>query len=89
MKRMLVVGLLVAVALAAVVSLFASSAPDGLQRVAAQQGFAEQAQESAAARSPLAGYAAGGNRALAGLIGVAVTGAVALGTFRLIRRRQS
>ena len=51
------VGLAVAFALAFFVSPYASSEPDGLERVAIDNGFADQAQEHALADGPLADYA--------------------------------
>ena len=56
MKRLLIIGGLIAVTLAAVVSLYASSAPDGLNKVAEDHGIAANEQESATGSSPLAGY---------------------------------
>lgn len=94
MKRLIIAGLLLAVALAAVVSLYASSAPDGLEKVADDHGFAAQAQDSAVAGSPLADYSWTGadgtaGSVVAGLAGVAVTAVVAFGGFRLLRARQT
>jgi hypothetical protein len=53
-------GLLVAVLLGAFVSFYASSQPDGLNKVAADQGFASQQKPHAADGSPLAGYETSG-----------------------------
>jgi len=94
MKRLLIVGGVVAVLLAAVVSFYASSAPDGLNRVAEDHGIAADEQESATAGSPLADYALSGvdndrlGTAMAGLAGVAVTAAVGFGMFQLLRVRR-
>ncbi len=49
-------GLLLAVGLAAGIGPFANSSPDGLERVAIEQGFADRAEESPVSGSPLAGY---------------------------------
>lgn len=91
MKRILVVGGLLAVVLAAVVSLYASSQPDGLEKVAGDHGIAASERNSATASSPLAGYELGGDGRLggaaAGLVGVAVTAAAGFGLFYAIRRR--
>lgn len=94
MKRLVVVGLLLAVALAAGISLFASSAPDGLEKVAADHGIAAAERESAAAGSPLADYTLSGAdgslpAATAGLLGVAATAAIGFAFFRILRGRQS
>ncbi|MCW2835165.1 MAG: cobalt transport protein CbiN [Nocardioides sp.] len=59
-RTVLVVGLLVALTLAGVVSFYASGSPDGLNRVAADLGFAETQQASATQGGPLAGYETAG-----------------------------
>ena len=53
-RSMVLVGLLVALLLAGVVSSLASTSPDGLSRTAQQHGFAQK--PSPAAGQPLAGY---------------------------------
>jgi cobalt/nickel transport system permease protein len=83
-------GLVLALVLAFAISPFASSDPDGLERVAIDRGFDDTATEHAAADSPLAEYAVSGvdgraSTALAGIIGVAVTFAVATGAFLVVR----
>ncbi len=94
MKRILIVGGLVAVVLAAVLSFYASAQPDGLNKVAADHGIAAQQRESATSTSPLAGYSLTGlgnertGGAAAGLIGLAVTAAAGFGLFYLIRARR-
>lgn len=93
MKRFLIIGGLLAVAVAALVSFYASSQPDGLEKVAEQYGILDNAKDSATATSPLADYAVTGvandrlSVGVAGLVGVAVTGAVAFGLFYAVRRR--
>ena len=52
MKRLLIAGGLLAIVLAAVVSFYASSQPDGLNKVAADHGIASQEQKSATSGSP-------------------------------------
>jgi hypothetical protein len=94
---LLVKGLLVTLALAAFVSPFASSAPDGLNKVAADHGFDATAREGVTARSPLAEYTVQNvegekaTKGLAGAIGVAITLIVAVVIFgslgSAIRRR--
>lgn len=86
-------GMLLSIVLAAVVSFYASSAPDGLERVAQDTGFDHTAQDSATADSPLADYelsGAGDERfsvAAAGVLGVAITAAAAFGLFALLKPR--
>lgn len=93
-KALLWVGLAVALVLAGVVSYYASSSPDGLEKVAEDKGFIESGKDSAVAGSPLADYGiegVGNERAavgLAGVVGVAVTFALAGGVFYLIARRR-
>jgi PDGLE domain len=95
MRLFLVAGLLVAIGLALVVSPFASSSPDGLEKVATDKGFLETAQDHAFADGPLADYAVKGvdnerlSTGLSGLIGVLLTFGVGLALFALVRGRRS
>lgn len=88
----LAAGLLVAVALAVLVAPWASSSPDGLERVAIDEGFAGDARDHALGEAPTADYGMAGvdhdaiGTGLAGLIGIAVTFAVAWGALALLRR---
>jgi cobalt/nickel transport system permease protein len=92
-RTFLLVGAAVAVAIAVLVSPFASAEPDGLERVAIDEGFAADGRDHALAGGPTADYGVEGvdddrlGTALAGLLGVAVTGAVATGLFLVVRRR--
>jgi len=85
------IGVVVALAVAGVLSGFASGDPDGLERVSIDEGFDETAADSAVADSPLADYAVEGvgnerlSTGLAGIIGVAITLAVAGALFYGIR----
>ena len=85
--------LAVAVLIACVVSVWASSHPDGLEFVAESTGFLSAGQDSATAGSPFADYATAGvenpwlSIALAGLIGCAVTFGLAWLIGRAARRR--
>lgn len=87
-----VVGLLVALALAGVVSGWASGSPDGLERVATDTGMDTQARESDV-ETALSGYQTEGieddrwSTGVAGVAGVAVTFAVFGGVTLLLRRR--
>lgn len=88
----IVAGLVVAVALAVVVSGFASSSPDGLERVAADEHLDRGETDHALADSPLADYGVSGvdnaraGTAVAGLVGVAITFVVAVGLFAAVGR---
>ena len=93
MKNPLVVtGLVVSLVLAGGVSYYASSQPDGLEKVAGDIGFLDSAKESAVEEGPLAGYGVAGveneriSGGLAGIIGVASTAAVSFGLFYALRR---
>ncbi|GAW52235.1 MULTISPECIES: PDGLE domain-containing protein [unclassified Nocardioides] len=86
--------LVVALLLAGVVSYYASSAPDGLNRVAQDTGISRTEKQHAAADGPLAGYSAkdvdnqrlsGG---LAGVAGVVVVLVLAGGLALVVRRRK-
>jgi len=87
----------VALLVAAVLALFASSAPDGLEKVAEDVGFAEAAEDSATSGSPLADYELPAaatpdspvNRAFAGVVGVALTAGVAFAVFGAVARSRS
>ena len=89
---LVVVGLVVALALATFVSPFASSSPDGLDKVAADKALDADVEAHAVAGGPLADYGVDGvdnarvSTGLAGLIGVAVTFTVGFGLFAVIRR---
>ena len=89
----------VALLLAAFASPFASTAPDGLNKVAIDKGFDRHAKESAVADSPLAGYAVKDvqnekvSKGLSGIAGVAITlliaGALFGGLWFVARRRSA
>jgi PDGLE domain len=87
-------GLLVTIGLALVVSGFASSSPDGLERVAEDKGFLETARDHLFADGPLTDYAVKGvgnerlSTGLSGLIGVLITFGLGLALFALIRSRR-
>ncbi|PRY54878.1 cobalt/nickel transport system permease protein/cobalt/nickel transport protein [Knoellia remsis] len=86
-------GLAVCLVLAGVVSIWASSNPDGLEYVAAKLGFDTTAGEHATAGSPFADYLVAGigqerlSGAIAGVVGVLVVAGVAFGLMHLLARR--
>lgn len=92
-RVLLVSGLLLALMVAGVVSNYASGAPDGLERVATDQGFIDREREHAAGDSPLADYATRGvddpwvSGGLAGVVGTLVVLGAGGGLFVLLRRR--
>jgi hypothetical protein len=93
MRKLLIGGLLVALALAGFVSYYASSDPDGLEKVAEDKGFIATATEHDLADSPVADYAVRGvedgrlSGGLAGVLGVVVTFAVGGLLFVAVRGR--
>lgn len=92
--RFAIVALLVALVLAGVVSFWASSSPDGLEKAAQDTGFADSAQDHDLADSPFADYGTSGldgfaGSAVAGVAGVLVTLGVTGGLVLLVRRRSA
>ncbi|MCF3176517.1 energy-coupling factor ABC transporter permease [Streptomyces sioyaensis] len=94
-RRVWLAGLAAALVCAGGLSYYASASPDGLEKVAQDQGIAAKAKDHAAKDSPLADYSvkditdprlAGG---LAGVIGVGATLAAGTGVFVVLRRRRS
>ncbi|MDV9175834.1 energy-coupling factor ABC transporter permease [Streptomyces sp. W16] len=94
-RKLWIGGLVTSLLLAGFVSFYASSNPDGLEKVAADQGIDRAAKEHSSADSPLADYGvrdvedarlSGG---LAGVIGVGVTVVAGTGVFWAVRRRRS
>lgn len=93
MRKFLLIGFLTSVLLAGVVSFYASSNPDGLEKAAEDIGFLDEATDSAVAESPLADYGIAGvddervSVGLAGVLGVLVMAVVAGGGFMLLARK--
>jgi hypothetical protein len=92
--RVLVLGLLLAAAvIAGLLSYYASTSPDGLNRVAQDQGISSLADPRHADGSPFAGYSTKGvdderlSVGLAGLVGVSITFLVSGAIFLAVRRR--
>ena len=92
-RRLVVVGVLVSLFLAAVVSFYASSHPDGLEFVARKTGFDRSLTVHDTADSPFAGYATKGvddarlSGGVAGVVGATVVFVLAGGLFLALRRR--
>lgn len=92
--RGVLIGLFVtAIVVAGVLSYYASSSPDGLEKVAADKGLNAKERTHSVQDSPLAGYSVrgvGSDRAsvgIAGIIGVIAVGGIGAGVFMLIGRR--
>ncbi|RSO07918.1 cobalt ABC transporter permease [Streptomyces sp. WAC 06783] len=93
-RRVWLAGVAAALVCAGGLSYYASTSPDGLEKVARDQGIDAKAEAHAAKDSPLADYSvkdianpriAGG---LAGVIGVGATLAVGTGVFVVVRKRR-
>jgi cobalt/nickel transport protein len=82
----------VALFLAGVISFYASSSPDGLEKVAEEIGFIDTAKDSAVANSPLSDYGVVGianerlSVGISGIIGVIITGIVAFYLFKYLSK---
>ncbi len=94
-RRFLVAFLLVALLVAGVASVFASSLPDGLESVAERTGFSGTAEDSPATASPLADYETPGvaddrvSGALAGVLGALLVLVLGGALFHVLRRRSA
>ena len=92
-KTFLITGFIASLFLAGIVSFYASSNPDGLEKVASDIGFIESAKDHTNSDGVLADYGVKGvdnarlSTGAAGVIGVVATGAVSTGLFFLIRRK--
>jgi cobalt/nickel transport system permease protein len=94
LRLFLLAGLLVGLGLALFASPFASSQPDGLEKVAAEEGFGDAGENHDLADGPLSDYGVEGvddarvGTAMAGVIGMLVTFGVGLALFGLVRTRR-
>lgn len=92
-KTFLITGFTISLFLAGIVSFYASSHPDGLEKVAGDIGFIETAKDHSNSGGILADYGVKGvesqrlSTGAAGVIGVVATGAISTGIFALIRRK--
>ena len=89
----IVAGLALSVLLVAAIGPWASSEPDGLTKVAREQGFASTEDEHALEEGPVAHYevegmdSGGMSKALSGILGIAATFIVGAGLFAIVRGR--
>ena len=92
-RALVVTGVLVALLLAGVVSYYASTSPDGLNRVAQDKGFSQTRTEHHGGGSPFAGYGTKGignervSKGVAGVVGSLIVLVLAGGVTLLVRRR--
>ena len=93
-KKFYLVFLLVTIGLAGIVSFYASSSPDGLEKVAEDVGFIETAKDHSIDNSALADYGVAGienerlSVGLAGIIGVIATGVLMYLIIKFISRKK-
>jgi cobalt/nickel transport protein len=93
-RKFYIAGFIVSLFLAGVVSFYASSSPDGLEKVAGEIGFLDTAKDHANSDFALADYGVAGvdnerfSVGLAGTIGVVATGAVAVVLFVALGRKK-
>ncbi len=94
-RRFYLVGIAIALVIAGFLSFYASSSPDGLEKVAIDLGFIDSAKDSAVADSALADYGVAGldnerlSVGIAGVIGVIATGLVMVLLIRLIGKKRN
>lgn len=87
--------LVVALVLAGLVSYYAATSPDGLNRVAEDKGFSSTQKDHATSDNPLAGYRTKGigndrlSEGLAGVAGVLLVLTMAGGLVLAVRRRRT
>jgi cobalt/nickel transport protein len=92
-KKLLIAGFAVSLFIAGFASYYASSSPDGLEKVAEDIGFIETSKENTNADTTLADYGVKGvdnerlSTGTAGVIGVLATAGVSTGLFLVLRRR--
>ena len=93
-RTLWIIGLLVALVCAGIISYYASSSPDGLEFVAEKLGFIDAAGDHMAASGPLADYQVAGIEnervagGLAGIIGSLVVLVLSFGLFRVVANRR-
>jgi cobalt/nickel transport protein len=93
-KRDVIIGLVVAVFLAGIISMFASSHPDGLEKVAENLGFLEKGEGEPAIKSPVPDYEWPGLKneklatSIAGIAGTLVVFGLGYGLAAILRRKE-
>jgi cobalt/nickel transport protein len=93
-KKYYLISLLVSIGLAGIVSFYASSSPDGLEKVAGDIGFIETAKDHTLDNSALADYGVAGienerlSVGIAGIVGVIATGVLMYLIVKFISRKK-
>ena len=94
-KKFYLVFLLVTIGLAGIVSFYASSSPDGLEKVAEDVGFIETAKYHSLDNSALADYGVAGienerlSVGIAGILGVIATGVLMYLIIKFVSRKKN
>jgi cobalt/nickel transport protein len=94
-RKFYLIFLLVSIGLAGIVSFYASSSPDGLEKVAGDIGFIETAKDHTLDNSALADYGVAGienerlSVGIAGIIGVIATGLLMYLIIKFISRKKN
>ena len=95
MKKFILIGLFIALAVAIFLSPFASQHPDGLEKVAEDKAFLHQAEDKELFSAPIPDYSVPGINhqtvagSLAGLIGTLATFLLAIGIGYCIKSRRN
>jgi hypothetical protein len=94
-NKFILAGIALSLVIAGVFSFYASSQPDGLEKVAETKGFLDTAEDSINSGSPLADYSVSGvdservSVGVSGVIGVLATLVIAGIIFRLLAKKSS
>lgn len=94
-RKFYLIFLLVSIGLAGIVSFYASSSPDGLEKVAEDVGFIETAKDHTLDNSALADYGVAGienerlSVGIAGILGVLATGVLMYLIIKFISRKKN
>jgi cobalt/nickel transport protein len=92
-RRDIIIGLIIALFLAGIISMFASSFPDGLEKVAENLGFLEKGEIEPSIKSPVPDYAIPGIKneklatSIAGIAGTLVVFGLGYGIAFILKRR--
>jgi cobalt/nickel transport protein len=96
MKRKdIIIGLVIALFLAGIISIFASSSPDGLEKVAENLGFLEKGEGDPTLKAPVPDYAMPGIKneklatGIAGIVGTLILFGLGYGLATVIKSRKS
>ncbi len=94
-RKFYLIVLLVSIGLAGIASFYASSSPDGLEKVAGDIGFIETAKDHTLDNSALADYGVAGienerlSVGIAGILGVIATGVIMYLIIKFISRKKN